>query len=115
MKTPTSLAALVAAAALCCAPALAQKPARHQHPGSKASQKKPAQMASAHADAATRRRIDSWIRAHHRNPYGDPSGTMYAGGTPLFDERTGKSMDRYEYILKKHPELRPANPHAKHK
>ncbi len=57
-------------------------------------------------DAATRARIDAWIRANDRNPYGDPKDTMYAGGTPLFDERTGRRKDRYEYILQKHPELR---------
>jgi hypothetical protein len=38
--------------------------------------------------------------------YGDPKGTIYAGGTPLFDERSAKLTDRYEYILSKHPELK---------
>jgi hypothetical protein len=57
-------------------------------------------------DAATRARIDRWIKEKKRNPYGDPPDTMYAGGTPLFDERTGRSRDRYEYILERHPELR---------
>jgi hypothetical protein len=28
---------------------------------------------------------------------------MYAGGTPLFDERTGKATDRLEYLMKKFP------------
>ncbi len=59
-------------------------------------------------DQATKNRIDQWIQQNHRNPYGDPPGTMYAGGTPLFDERTGRSTDKYEYILRKHPELRNA-------
>ncbi len=58
-------------------------------------------------DNETRQRIDRWISDNKRNPYGDPSGTMYTGGTPLFDERTGKSKDKYEYILERHPELRP--------
>jgi hypothetical protein len=31
---------------------------------------------------------------------------VYAGGTPLFDERTGRSRDRYDYILERHPELK---------
>jgi len=57
-------------------------------------------------DSETRARIDRWIKEKHRNQYGDPPDTMYAGGTPLFDERTGRSRDRYEYILEKHPELR---------
>jgi hypothetical protein len=29
---------------------------------------------------------------------------MYAGGTPLFNEATGKTMDRYDYIVMKHPD-----------
>ena len=57
-------------------------------------------------DSATRARIDRWIKEKGRNQYGDPPYTMYAGGTPLFDERTGTQKDRYEYILEKHPELR---------
>lgn len=48
-------------------------------------------------------RIDSWIRQNNLNTYGDPQDTMYAGGTPLFDEGTGQTTDRYEYILKRHP------------
>lgn len=59
-------------------------------------------------DDETMRRIDRWLRETGRNPYGDPKGTSYAGGTPLFDERTGARKDRYEYILEKHPELRKA-------
>ena len=57
-------------------------------------------------DAETRARIDRWIKEKGRNPYGDPPDTMYAGGTPLFDEATGRTRDKYEYILEKHPELR---------
>jgi len=26
------------------------------------------------------------------------------GGAPLFDEKTGQSIDKYEYILKNHPD-----------
>jgi hypothetical protein len=57
-------------------------------------------------DDETKKRIDRWIKEHNRNPYGDAKDTMYAGGTPLFDERTGNSKDKYDYILEKHPELR---------
>ncbi|MGA1843966.1 MAG: hypothetical protein ACMUIS_05330 [bacterium] len=49
--------------------------------------------------------IDRWIEENGLNKYGDPKDTVYTGGTPLFDETTGKSMDRYHYILKRHPEL----------
>jgi hypothetical protein len=55
---------------------------------------------------AVRKRIDEWIAKNGLNAFGDPPDTMYAGGTPLFDERTGVRKDRYEYILEKHPELR---------
>ena len=57
-------------------------------------------------DPKTRERIDSWIRQNNRNEFGDSKDTNYAGGTPLFDMRTGQTRDRYEYILEKHPELR---------
>lgn len=65
----------------------------------------PGKAANMSADDATKQRIDRWIKDNNRNPYGDPQGTMYAGGTPLFDERTGKTKDKYDYILGKHPEL----------
>ena len=48
--------------------------------------------------------IEAWILENNFNKYGDPEGTMYTGGTPLFDERTGQGTDQYEYILKKHPD-----------
>jgi hypothetical protein len=57
-------------------------------------------------DDETKRRIDRWIREKNLNTYGDPKDTVYAGGTPLFNEATGQSTDRYEYILKRHPELK---------
>ncbi len=57
-------------------------------------------------DDKTKKRIDRWIKDNRRNPYGDPPDTMYLGGTPLFDERTGRTKDKYDYVLEKHPELR---------
>ena len=57
-------------------------------------------------DDKTKQRIDKWITDNKLNPYGDPRDTVYIGGTPLFNEATGKSKDRYEYILDRHPELR---------
>jgi len=56
-------------------------------------------------DDKTKLRVDNWIKQNKRNPYGDQPNTMYAGGTPLFDERTGKTRVKYDYILEKHPEL----------
>ena len=54
----------------------------------------------------TKRQIDAWIEANNYNEYGDALDTVYAGGTPLFNESTGASIDRYQYLLNKHPELK---------
>ena len=51
------------------------------------------------------KKIEDWIGENNLNRYGDPGDTMYTGGTPLFNEATGKSLDRYDYILKNHPNL----------
>jgi len=56
-------------------------------------------------DSAGRGRIDLWIERNGLNLYGDPQGTLYIGGTPLFDEASGKLWDRYELVLARHPEL----------
>ena len=39
------------------------------------------------------------------NPYGDPPGTMYSGGSPLFDEATGQRTALRDYVNARHPEL----------
>ncbi|MCD4762311.1 hypothetical protein K8R32_05125 [bacterium] len=54
---------------------------------------------------ADREAIDKWLEENGYNRYGDSPGIMYAGGTPLFNEATGKSIDRFDYILKRHPEI----------
>jgi hypothetical protein len=48
--------------------------------------------------------VDCWIKENNLNPYGDPVHTMYAGGTPLFDESTGKYLDQYEYLYQRYPD-----------
>jgi hypothetical protein len=53
-----------------------------------------------------KKKIDDWIKKSGRNEYGDPAGTVYAGGNPLFDERSPKLKDRYDYILEKNPSLK---------
>lgn len=47
--------------------------------------------------------IETWIIENDLNQYGDPKDTVYMGGTPLFDEKTRETIDKYEYILRKHP------------
>jgi len=51
-------------------------------------------------------KIDQWLKEKNLNDYGDSKDTMYAGGTPLFNELTGKSVDRYQYLIEKYPELK---------
>lgn len=53
-----------------------------------------------------KQKIDAWIVQEGRNEYGDPKGTVYAGGNPLFDERTPGLKDKYVYILERNPGLR---------
>lgn len=48
--------------------------------------------------------IDAWIKKNSLNQYGDPIDTAYPGGTPLFNEATGKTEDRYQYIAEQHPD-----------
>ncbi len=54
------------------------------------------------------KKIENWIIKNGLNQYGDAAGTVYAGGTPLVNEKTGKTIDRIDYILSKHPD-RPWN------
>ncbi len=54
---------------------------------------------------SVKEKIDEWVLENGLNQYGDVGDTMYAGGTPLFDEATGGAKDKYEYILQNHPEL----------
>ena len=49
-----------------------------------------------------KQQIEVWITENNLNPYGDPKDTFYIGGTPLFNERTGQSIDKYQYILERH-------------
>jgi hypothetical protein len=55
-------------------------------------------------DVQEKARIDAWIKANNLNEFGDPQDTVYAGGSPLFDEATGEMTDRYVYILHHHPD-----------
>ena len=51
-----------------------------------------------------KQKIQEWIEENDRNRYGDPKNILYPGGTPLFNEGTGESIDLYEYILRNHPD-----------
>ena len=52
--------------------------------------------------------VDRWLAANKMDRYGHPEGTMYAGGSPLFNEATGESKDRLEYVFGRNPKAREA-------
>lgn len=52
--------------------------------------------------------LDAWLTKNKLDPYGSPEGTMYAGGTPLFDERTGETKDRLAFVYARHPDAKTA-------
>jgi hypothetical protein len=52
---------------------------------------------------AERSQIESWLEKNNYNQYGDKTDTVYAGGTPLFDEATGKYTKLYDYLIQKYP------------
>ncbi len=52
--------------------------------------------------------VDKWAKDKKLDRYGNAEGTMYAGGTPLFDERTGETRDRLEYFYERQPEAKKA-------
>lgn len=47
--------------------------------------------------------VEAWLKKNNLNECGDVVGTAYAGGSCLFDETTGKLVDKYEYLIKKFP------------
>lgn len=53
--------------------------------------------------ADEKKAIDLWIKKNKLNIYGDSSDTLYAGGTPLFNEKSGETTNRYDYILRNNP------------
>ncbi|MBT3785922.1 hypothetical protein HOF92_13185 [bacterium] len=55
--------------------------------------------------ASLQDRIEDHLKENNLNQYGDPVGTIYTGGTPLFNEGSGEIRSRMEYLLEKFPEL----------
>ncbi len=52
--------------------------------------------------------VDQWLTERRLDPFGGAKGTMYAGGTPLFDERTGERRERLEYVYNRQPDAQKA-------
>jgi hypothetical protein len=49
--------------------------------------------------------LDRVLREAGLNRYGDAPDVNYAGGTPLFDEATGETRSRRDYVQARRPEL----------
>jgi len=47
---------------------------------------------------------EKWLAGHGLDDYGNPKGTMYAGGNPTFDEKTGATIDRWVLVARNRPE-----------
>jgi hypothetical protein len=52
--------------------------------------------------------VDGWLKNKKLDEFGHPEGTMYAGGSPLFNEATGESKDRLEYVFSRQPDAKKA-------
>ena len=52
---------------------------------------------------AEKAQIEAWLEKNGYNQYGDKPDTVYMGGTPLFDESTGKYIKLYDYLIQKYP------------
>ncbi len=64
----------------------------------------PAPAPAIRLDARQTECVEKWLKGHGLDAYGNPAGTMYAGGTPTFDEATGRSVDRWTLVAKNRPE-----------
>jgi hypothetical protein len=48
--------------------------------------------------------VNRWLQAHGLDGFGSPQGTMYLGGSPLFDEATGRNTTRQAFLAAHQPE-----------
>ncbi len=55
--------------------------------------------------AAQQACVDAFLAGRGLDAYGSPHGTMYPGGTPLFDETTGRSVTRQDYLAQHHADV----------
>ena len=55
------------------------------------------------SSSSEERVIKEWLKTSDLNDMGDPVGTMYLGGTPLFNEATGETTPWIDYIKAKFP------------
>ena len=62
------------------------------------------------AKAAQEACVDRWLQEHKLDRYGHAEGTMFTGGSPLFNEATGETKDRLEYVFARQPDALKACP-----
>jgi hypothetical protein len=107
----SALAALVLCAAGCAKPdrpaPTPTPPAPEQRPDP-AADREPTPTPVSATRAAEEACVDKWLAERRLDPYGSPEGTLYAGGTPLFDEKTGEHVDRLDYVYRRQPLARAA-------
>ncbi len=48
---------------------------------------------------AQKKAINDYIASKDLNEFGEAKDAIYAGGTPLFDEATGTTTDKYDYAI----------------
>ena len=56
--------------------------------------------------------VDRWLQEHKLDRYGNADGTMYTGGSPLFNESTGETLERLPYVFQRQPDAQKACPAA---
>jgi hypothetical protein len=52
--------------------------------------------------------MDKWLQGKKLDRYGHPEGTMYAGGSPIFNEMTGEARERLDYVYERQPDAKKA-------
>jgi hypothetical protein len=52
--------------------------------------------------------IDKWLKGKKMDRYGHDEGTMYAGGSPIFNEMTGEARERLDYVYERQPDAKKA-------
>jgi hypothetical protein len=103
MRTP-ALPLLLLLGAACQQPLASPAPAAPQA-AKPTDAARTARTASPAWTSAQQTCVERFLEAHALDGFGEPRGTMYPGGTPLFDEATGHRMSRQEYLERRHPEV----------
>ena len=107
---PTSRTAAAALLAAIATFAACTKRSAPETPSSPSGQRVGANTSASAASTAREACMDRALKTRGLNRFGDAADTLYPGGTPLFDERTGQSSDRIARIVARHPDIAAACP-----